>query len=169
MSNMWHNMYNRCYRRDLYPEYEGCTMCPEWLDDYNNFYDWVRENYYTVDNEKVDNDKDILVKGNKIYSPETCCFVPFAINKLFTKNKASRGKCPIGVYYHRKKYDAYLNTKNGAKNRRTIGSFNTPEEAFNAYKEAKESWIKEVADKWKDQLEPRVYKAMYEYQVEITD
>ena len=45
----------------------------------------------------------------------------------------------------------------------------TPEEAFQAYKVAKEAWIKEVADKWKDKLDPKVYKAMYEYQVEITD
>ena len=55
------------------------------------------------------------------------------------------------------------------KNKVNLGSFKTPEEAFKAYKNAKEAWIKHVADKWKDKLEPRVYQALYNYQVEITD
>ena len=50
-----------------------------------------------------------------------------------------------------------------------MGTFDTSEEAFQAYKVAKEQYIKEVADKWREQIEPRVYKAMYKYQVEITD
>lgn len=164
---VWLSMLDRCYNEKThikYPTYKDCTVCEEWKR-FSSFKEWFDEHY----REGWHLDKDILVKGNKIYSPETCCFVPFAINKLFTKSKASRGEYPIGVSYHRKKYDACLNTKNGAKNRRTIGSFNTPEEAFQAYKNAKEKWIKEIADRWKDQLEPRVYKAMYEYQVEITD
>ena len=55
------------------------------------------------------------------------------------------------------------------KKKRHLGSFDTPEEAFQAYKVAKESHIKEIADKWKDKIEPRVYEAMYNYKVEITD
>lgn len=53
-------------------------------------------------------DKDILVKGNKIYSPETCCFVPQEINNLFTKRKSCRGTLPIGVKYikENKKFSA---------------------------------------------------------------
>lgn len=45
----------------------------------------------------------------------------------------------------------------------------TPEEAFQVYKVAKETYIKEVADEWKDKINPKVYQAMYNYQVEITD
>ena len=111
-------------------------------------------------------DKDILFKGNKIYSPETCCFIPREINQIFPKRDLKRGEYPIGVTRKRGKFSAQLSTKDFNKN---LGVFNTPEEAFQAYKSAKESYIKEVADKWKDQIEPRVYQAMYNYQVEITD
>ena len=47
--------------------------------------------------------------------------------------------------------------------------FKTPEEAFYVYKEAKETYIKEVANRWKDQIDPRVYEALMKYEVEITD
>jgi hypothetical protein len=56
---------------------------------------------------------------------------------------------------------------NGKEKR--IGQYNTPEEAFQAYKVAKEEWIKEVANKYKDKLEPRVYDALMKYEVEMTD
>jgi len=50
-----------------------------------------------------------------------------------------------------------------------LGYYDTPELAFKAYKTAKEDWIKEVADKWKHLITPEVYKALYNYKVEITD
>ena len=112
-------------------------------------------------------DKDILVKGNKVYSPETCCFVPNEINILFTKGNSCRGALPIGV--RKRKNGKYLTqiTKN-SKNIH-IGIFNTPEEAFQAYKVAKEDYIKKMADKWRDKISNRAYQALYNYQVEITD
>ena len=112
-------------------------------------------------------DKDILIKGNKIYSPETCAFVPAEINGIFTKTNSKRGVYPIGVSLHKEgRFQAKV-LKN--KKQAYIGLFDTPEEAFQAYKKAKEEYIKEVADKWKDKIDPRVYEAMYNYQVEITD
>ena len=84
-------------------------------------------------------DKDILVKGNKLYSEDTCSFVPAEINTLFCKANKTRGR------------------------------YNTIEEAFLAYKQAKEAYIKELANKWKDVIDPRVYEALMDYQVEITD
>ena len=50
-----------------------------------------------------------------------------------------------------------------------INSFNLTPRAKKAYKTAKEFYIKEVADKWKDKIDPRAYDALYKYQVEITD
>ena len=83
---MWHNMYNRCYREDYLeknPQYKGCSICDEWLNDREAFYNWVAENYYIIDGEQIDLDKDILVKGNKVYSPDTCIFAPHVINTYF--------------------------------------------------------------------------------------
>ena len=79
-------------------------------------------------------DKDILFKGNKIYSPSTCIYVPHRINSLFTKSDSARGDYPIGVTYHKRDcvYESklsYLN-KYGKKDRIYLGRFNNPLEAF---------------------------------------
>ena len=111
-------------------------------------------------------DKDILCPDCKIYSPETCTFVPTDINFLFTKRQNKRGAYPIGVSYKSGKFRATM-TRNNSQF--YMGAFSTPNEAFQAYKEGKEDWIKIVADKWKDKIDQRVYQAMYNYQVEITD
>ena len=50
-----------------------------------------------------------------------------------------------------------------------LGSFNTEIEAFNAYKVAKEAFVKEVAEKWKSQIDKRAYDSLMNYTVEITD
>ena len=111
-------------------------------------------------------DKDILLKGNKIYSPETCCFVPQEINNLFIKRLRGRGKYPIGVSLNKGKYFSEISCGN---TRISLGYFDTPQEAFQAYKTAKEAYIKEVADKWRGQITEQVYEAMYNYKVEIDD
>lgn len=163
---MWLNMIKRCYNKKIqekYPTYANCSVCNEWLN-YSNFLKWVEENYI----EDFCLDKDILVKGNKIYSPETCCFVPNEINVLFTKRNNFRGDLPIGVGYSesKKRYKASF-TRGGE--RTFLGYYSSPEEAFQVYKKAKEDWIKELANRWKDKLKPNVYEALMNYQVEITD
>ena len=50
-----------------------------------------------------------------------------------------------------------------------LGSFNTEIEAFNAYKKAKETYIKEIANNFNRQIDPRAYNALMNYRVEITD
>lgn len=78
--------------------YKDCSVCDEWLC-YANFEKWYDDNYYEVNNEEMNLDKDILVKENKIYSPNTCIFVPQRINALFIKGKGRRGQFPMGVSY----------------------------------------------------------------------
>ena len=91
------------------------------------------------------------------------------INNLLLTSKKIRGDLPIGVQRTKTKAVRFLTTisKNGTQTK--LGVFDTPEEAFQAYKEAKETYIKEVANKWKDQIDPCVYQALINYQVEITD
>ena len=99
---LWNDMQTRCYNAKFYKrcsEYEECSICQEWLEDKEKFFQWVEENYYMVGDERMDLDKDILVKGNKIYSPETCVFVPHSINTLFLSCKKTRGEYLIGVHY----------------------------------------------------------------------
>ena len=114
-------------------------------------------------------DKDLLVKGNKVYSEDSCVFLPSEINSLLTKRTASRGEYLIGVSWcnKRKAFEARVRKNKGK--REHLGYFNTELEAYNAYKNAKESFIKEQAEKWKGKIDERAYNALMNYQVEITD
>lgn len=155
----WQSMLERGYcnkYKSKNPTYNNATVCEEWKC-LQNFGDWFEKKY--IQNFHLD--KDILVKGNKLYSPETCCFVPAEINSLFTNHTLT---CPEDMKI-RKGYEKYRVRININKKLITLGSFDTPEEAFQAYKIAKEGYIKELAQKWKDILEPRVYKALCYYEI----
>lgn len=171
----WRGMIRRCYDENSRHNnkcYTDCTVCDEWLC-YENFKKWYDENFYQIDEEKMCLDKDILLKGNKIYSPNTCIFVPIRINSLFTKGNARRGNYPIGVSkrnssrYKTEKYSSVCSIINGTS--KHLGYFDTPEEAFYCYKEFKENYIKQVADEYKDKIPQKLYEAMYNYTVDIND
>ena len=160
----WKDMLERCYDdkfQKRQPTYIDCVVAEEW-HNFQNFSEWFEENY--TDGFQLD--KDILSKGNKIYSPETCVFVPSQINSLFIKCNSVRGQFPIGVSKQGDKFIVKLRI-NGKS--RHLGVFDTVEEAFQAYKTAKEQHIKEMAEKWKDQISEPTYQALINYQVEITD
>ena len=166
----WDGILRRCYSeriKKLRNSYSDCLVDEYW-HNLQNFGEWFEKNYNPKYMKSWCLDKDILVKGNRIYSSETCCFVPNEINVIFTNGYIRRGEYPKGVSYKPKinKYIAQYQ-KDGVVTH--IGTFKTVDEAFQAYKEVKEKYIKEKADKWKDQIDPRVYEAMYNYQVEITD
>ena len=132
----------------------------------------MRQEYNWAENEKLNLDKDILCKDNKVYSLENCVLVPDWVNSLFVKRDAKRGDCPIGVSYNKqaKKYQAYCHID--GKNTR-IGYYSTVEEAFYAYKQAKEQEIKRIANNCVSKgyitKDSRLYNAMINYQVEIAD
>lgn len=168
----WKHMLERCYDPKLHNKfstYKDCTVSEEW-HNFQNFAKWHDENYYEVEGEKMHLDKDILLKGNKHYSEETCVFVPQNINTLFTKRNVARGDTPIGVCYVKRDnvYVARCMTGKGNK-RKTLGSYSTPEEAFHAYKIFKEQLIKQIANDYKNLIPEKLYNAMMNYIVEITD
>ena len=160
----WKDMLYRCYS-GRYEEYEGCTVCEEW-HNFSNFEVWY--NLHLHGSDPVDLDKDILYKGNKLYSDETCCLVPHCINTLFLMGRARRGKYPIGVYYdasHKK----FRMSANFYGKQRKIGNFNTAEEAFEEYKKHKEGFIRELAKEYKGKIRDFIYNAMLNWKVAITD
>ena len=163
----WSGMILRCYSdkyHDRYKSYADCSVCKEW-HCYANFEKWYNENYYEVENEAMNLDKDILVKGNKLYSPDTCIFVPQTINALFTKREQARGKYPIGVTRD-KRYGKFAPQVQGVK---WLGYYNTPEEAFKVYKENKEKRIKQIAEEYKDKIPDKLYDSLCNYKVDATD
>lgn len=166
----WLKMLYRAYSpkyTQQHPTYKECRVHESW-HNFQLFSKWYYDNFYQIEGEQMALDKDILCKGNKIYSPDTCVFVPQRINNLFTKSDNKRGDCPIGVSYNKpgKIYETYCGT-NGK--RKYLGCYKTPEEAFQVYKNFKEKYIKEVAEEYKDKIPEKLYNAMYKYEVEIDD
>ena len=167
---LWRDMLKRCYSdkyQKKYPTYKGCEVSDN-FKSYEYFYEWCNKQigFGMADFEL---DKDLLIKGNKVYSENTCVFIPAEINSLLTKCTASRGAYLIGVCWH-KRDKVFMATVGKSKGKREhLGYFKTELEAFNAYKEVKESFIKEQAEKWKDKIDLRAYEALMNYQVEITD
>jgi hypothetical protein len=172
----WFNMLMRCYDPyyiNKHTSYIDCFVCDEWLN-FQNFAKWFYENYYEVKEDRMELDKDILCKGNKIYSPQTCVFVPKRINTLLVKNDVNRGEYPIGVYYYKRTNKLKIQCsiyKNNKKKRISLGYFplNKPFQAFTCYKQFKESYIKQVANEYKDKIPQKLYDAMYSYKIEIND
>ena len=168
--NTWRSMLRRCYDSEYQarePAYIGCEVSEYWLN-FQTFAGWYYDNIYQIEDEIIALDKDILCKGNKIYSPDVCVFVPQTINNLFTKRDNYRGNYPVGVYY-KKKNKKYIAQCNVNEKQKCLGYYNTPEEAFEVYKNFKEKYIKEVAEEYKNMIPTKLYNAMINYKVEIND
>jgi len=162
----WNNMTQRCkvggsLQRNK-PTYVGCSYT--W-NSCHEFIEWARQQ---VGYGTGALDKDILLKGNKVYCPELCVFVHSAVNNLLVKRNADRGEWPIGVCQDKEngRFKAYLRI-NGKTN--YLGLFNTSEAAFTAYKQAKEAEASRVAALYRHVLDPRVVDALMSYTVEIDD
>ena len=165
----WAYMIRRCYdTKSSYnrPTYENCSVCNEW-HNFQNFAEWYENNYYEIDNDKMQLDKDILIKNNNIYSSDTCCFVNHTINSMFTNKKRFRNSI-IGSYKRCGKYEVSCeNTL--LKKKQYLGRFNDENEAFTVYKNYKENNIKAVADHYKDKIPDHLYIALYNYEIDIND
>jgi hypothetical protein len=164
----WSGMLERCYDIDFKlksPHYSKCTSSTDWLN-FQNFADWAsKQDGYMMARWQLD--KDIISKGNKLYSAETCCFVPQEINTLLIKAEKARGDCPIGLSWHtNNKYCVHVG---GVGKSGYVGIYDDLAFAFDRYKTVKEAFIKKQAAKWQSQIDPRAYEALMSYEVLITD
>jgi len=138
----WANMMERCYDEkylERKPTYRGCSVCDEW-HNFQNFADWYET--HAIDGYQLD--KDIKVKGNKIYNPLNCLFVPQPLNLLFTDCAAKRGELARGVRRSKSRFRASIRDHNGF--RISIGSFPTEEQASNAYEKARHDKIVSIIE-----------------------
>lgn len=173
----WQDMLRRCYNENerwKAPTYEKIIV-EEYFHCFQNYAKWYEENKYECNNEKMEIDKDILEKGNKIYDRTHMIFVPKRINDLFIKCDASRGEYPIGVYWDKRKNkfraQCRILNEEGKSEKVELGYYETPEKAFYKYKKFKENYIKQVADEYyqADLIPERLYWAMYWWEVNIDD
>ena len=165
---LWVNLLSRCFCdkfKAKHPAYQDVTCCDEWLS-FATFLEWLnKEVGYSGRPNGSDLDKDIVIKGNKAYSPETCSFVPQAVNKLLTDSGATRGEWPVGVRFHENTGSFHARMSCNSKSKH-LGPYKTPEEAFAVYKIAKEAQIKVVAMQHKDVLKPTVFESLMSWEIE---
>lgn len=164
----WCNMLKRCYSEvnlKIDTSYEDKYVCEDWLN-FPTFYKWCQEVEHKEKGWHLD--KDLLVKGNKVYGPETCVFIPPRINGLILKCDSHRGDLPVGVHFDKSRLK-YKVTCQNEFDKQYQKRFHNLEEAFLCYKTEKERVIKVIADQYKDRIDPRAYQALINYTVEITD
>lgn len=151
----WKNMITRSYSNythNLQPTYIGTIVCDEWKY-ISNFKEWFFLNY----KEGYQLDKDIIDGTSKIYSPQTCAFVPSLINSCVLSSETS--EYPLGVSYHKKHKDMikerskpYESLIRKYGRQKTIGTYSTPEEAHKAWQIAKRDYLLELIDKYKNDV-----------------
>lgn len=172
--DLWKNMLRRCTQKyqDVNPTYIGVT-CSENFKSYEYFYEWCQTQTgfgnISCDMKSWHLDKDLLVKGNKLYGEDTCCFIPSEINVFFTKRKALRGGCHLGVNWDKDRCKFRSQCNDGTGKRVYLGLFRKEEDAFNAYKIFKENLLKCLAEKYRQQLSVYAYNALIGYEVDIKD
>jgi len=151
----WADMIKRCYSRkhlDVNPTYIGCSVNNSWLI-FSTFKSWM----VTQDWHNKSLDKDLIIYGNKTYSPNTCLFVDQTINTLMGNHGRARGIYPQGVTFFKALGKFHSKCQSYGKSNH-LGFHDTIEEASNAYKQFKSKHILEVAEEYKN--EPRLYEAL---------
>lgn len=156
----WKSILERTSPSYRYKAYENVSICEEWLI-FSNFKQWFDENYI----EGFAIDKDLLSPcDNKIYSPQTCCFLPRIINNVIKEYPTDKpiGIRPSGYGRYRVKLSAYAKQT-------IVGYYDSFEEAQLAYKSAKKQYVNELAEKYfkEGKINERVYNALLKF--EVTD
>ncbi len=151
----WSGALSRCYSNGYFlkkPSYKDCTVCDEWLT-FSNFKSWMQKQ----DWKDKHLDKDLLIQGNKIYSPSTCLFVSCEINNLLINMNKSECALPIGVTFNKlhKVYQATCSSKGKTVR---LGLYKTAKEAGKAYRNFKYKEISEIAFQQKEPLRSALLK-----------
>lgn len=161
---LWSGMLYRCYDdgyKKRFPTYNECEVS-DYFKRYDNFHEWCNtQKGFTETGWHLD--KDLIVSGNKFYSENNCVFLPELINLAIVKPKKSRD-LPTGVskVYKSRKFIARISRYG---NTESLGAFSEIEDACNIYKEAKKSYIAELADKYKHLLDERAHVSLINYEV----
>ena len=152
----WKNMVQRCYDKKVHkkykPEYKDKSVCEEWLN-YSNFRIWFDEHYVPCKNNQIDLDKDLLVQGNKVYSPETCVFLLHYQNTMFERSAKDK------IY---EKEDGTFVIGGGKKK-----TYATLKEAEDIVCERNQNRIESVAEKCKGSIPMCAYEAMLNWDVRL--
>lgn len=151
----WSDMITRCYSTEFHKKnstYADCLVTNKWLT-FSGFKKWMTKQEW----KGKALDKDLLNPSNKTYAPDNCIFVSQQVNNLLMDRRSVRGSYPIGVSADKRSNRFYSKCATYSK-QNYLGSYATPEEASEAYKQFKSKHILEVAEEYKN--EPRLYEAL---------
>jgi hypothetical protein len=157
---IWQNMLKRCFSikvQEVQTTYVGCTIHEDWKY-LSNFIKWV-DSQPNRDWQNCQLDKDLLFSGNKIYSPETCVFIPQKLNGFILDSYRSRGLLMLGVSSSKRvKKPFTAQCKNPFSDESSyIGMYTTELEAHKAWQAKKHEYACQLADLQDD---PRVAEAL---------
>lgn len=162
----WLGMLTRCYTDDYklkFPTYQGCYVDRQW-HNFQEFAEWCKwQKGFDYAGSVLD--KDMLVAGNKVYSPETCLFLPNNLNSLIVTQKRTDKSVPAGISFQNGCQKYIVSCAVDGKNK-NLGRYKCPEEAFNVYKNFKNDLVKKKAEEYKDVLDERAYTAMLNFKIE---
>ena len=163
----YNNMINRCYNEVWQEEwgqrYKDTTVCEEWLNDkYNTFFTWVDNNYYTVGDEQMDLDHNIMQYVSNVYSPDTCIFAPHKINTLYESLEVG----DTNITYNSRKNTFSVKVYDEGEFIIQHG-FLTYNEALDCYCAIKEAIIADKADELKGKIPERLYNRMINTDVKL--
>lgn len=162
--DVWVNMLSRCYddyTQSQQPAYIGCSVDERW-HSLEVFAHWYLNHPFRGEGFHLD--KDLLVKGNRVYSEEVCTLIPPEVNAALSIKPSPKSGLPIGVNKIDNGYVARLCT---GETREYLGYYKTPEEAHEVYVKAKEDYIRRLAEKWKGQIEGKAYQALREWKFNV--
>jgi hypothetical protein len=164
----WNSMLKRCYKSLKHqPSYYDKHVNECWRN-FQVFAEWaIAQRGFGLPDWHLD--KDLLIKGNVEYGPETCVYLPREINSFIKRKRMNALPIGVDIAYH---YNGtpYFRTQAVEDGKNIVlGRFEKVEDAFNAYKSHKEMLAQRLAEKWKDKIDSRAYEALLNYTVEITD
>ena len=140
--NHWQMILKKCFDQEYkaqHPTYKNVTMCEEWKR-FSVFKKWFDANYV----EGYDLDKDLLSdNGRKMYSPDTCCFIPHNLNVMLCSKKNGKDGFPRGIRKEFRSYAVRVCLHKGKRIR--IGKIRSIGEAIDIYNKIKREDIASVA------------------------
>lgn len=147
---LWRGIRRRCNSDSGYvketPTYAGCTND---FSCFQEFKEWAeaQPGFYRKDSRGKwwHLDKDLMIPGNKSYSPNTCMFVPAKINTLLGACNATRGKWPLGVYLDGRRGNWKSQCSDGSGKSKHIGCFKCPTQAHRAWQKYKSEIVMHFA------------------------
>lgn len=167
----WSSMRRRCRKNSVtalqLPTYKDCHYSPEW-ESFETWLEWARQQVGFLNkdtNGKVWHlDKDVVVLGNKVYSADTCVFLPHQLNTFFVPNESVAGGLPVGVTSHPSGggFRARITTRSSKST--SLGVHGSAEAAHAAYREAKLCEAKYLASVYEGKVDDRVIQSLLTYE-----